>query len=106
MQCSILLPASGGLVGSPGVAWGCMRGGGMISVRVPVGLHRGAVNARTKCASRVRAQRVGHKVLPLSVCYKGTRWLGMHKQAGTRAGNHQRHTQQTPALQRRQKTLH
>ena len=26
-------------------------------------------------------------------CYKETRWLGMHKQAGTRAGNHQRHTQ-------------
>ena len=26
------------------------------------------------------------------VCYKETRWLGMHKQAGTRAGNHHRHT--------------
>ena len=27
----------------------------------------------------------------LFTCYKETRWLGMHKQAGTRAGN-QRHT--------------
>ena len=26
------------------------------------------------------------------LCYKDTRWLGMRKQAGTRAGNHQRHT--------------
>ena len=25
-------------------------------------------------------------------CYKETRWLGMHKPAGTTAGNHQRHT--------------
>ena len=25
-------------------------------------------------------------------CYKETQWLGMHKRAGTRAGNHQRHT--------------
>ena len=25
-------------------------------------------------------------------CYKETRWLSMHKQAGTRAGNHHRHT--------------
>ena len=24
-------------------------------------------------------------------CYRETRWLGMHKQAGPRAGNHQRH---------------
>ena len=27
-----------------------------------------------------------------SMSYKETRWLGMHKQAGTRAGNHLRHT--------------
>ena len=26
------------------------------------------------------------------VRYKETRWLGMHKQSGTRAGNHRRHT--------------
>ena len=39
-------------------------------------------------------------------CYKETRWLGMHKQAGTRAGSHQRHTQQTPAHQRRPTTLY
>ena len=30
-----------------------------------------------------------------------TRWLGMHKQAGARAVNHQRLTQQAPAHQRR-----
>ena len=39
-------------------------------------------------------------------CYKEMRWLGMHKQAGTRAGNHQRHTQQTPAHQHRPTMLH
>ena len=27
-----------------------------------------------------------------SWCYRETQWLGMHKQAGTRAGNHERHT--------------
>ena len=26
------------------------------------------------------------------VCYKETRWLGMHKQSGITAGNHRRHT--------------
>ena len=40
------------------------------------------------------------------MCCKETRWLGMHKQAGTMAGNHQRHTQQTPAHQCRPSTLH
>ena len=39
----------------------------------------------------------GSGALGLHICYKETRWLGMHKQAGTRAGNHHRHTQQTPA---------
>ena len=39
------------------------------------------------------------------LCYKEMRWLGMHKQAGTRARNYQRHTQQTPAHQRRATTL-
>ena len=40
-------------------------------------------------------------------CCKETRWLGMHKQTGTRAGNHQRHThtRRTPAHQRRPTTL-
>ena len=27
-----------------------------------------------------------------TVCYKETRWIGMHKQAGTRAGNQRTHT--------------
>ena len=31
------------------------------------------------------------------MCYKEMRWLGILKQAGTREGNHRRHTQQTPA---------
>ena len=45
------------------------------------------------------------QALFIVMCYKETRWLGMHKQAGTRTGNHQRLTQQTPAHQRRLTTL-
>ena len=53
----------------------------------------------TRCALLLRAR---------SMCYKDTRWLGMHKQTGTRAGNHQRHThtRRTSAHQRRPTTVH
>ena len=44
--------------------------------------------------------------LSWKVCHKETRWLGVHKQARTEAGVHQRHTQQTPARQCRSTTLH
>ena len=50
---------------------------------------------------------VGHFVGPCVLeCYRETRWLGMHKQVGTRAGNYQRHTQQTLAHQHRLTTRH
>ena len=34
----------------------------------------------------------------LYVCDKETRWLGIHKRAGTSAGNHRRHTQENIVL--------
>ena len=56
-------------------------------------------------SKRTVAGAPGYQILKWFCC-RETRWSGTHKQAGTRAGNHHRHTQQTPSHQCRPTALH
>ena len=84
------------------------------------------LQTREKCVRRRWRERdrrrnfvtlsyVGLKLRRYRVCcykemrwlsYREMLWLGMYNHAETRAGNHQRHTQQTPANQHWPTTLH
>ena len=69
-----------------------------------VGAHNGPARQKACRFARNKFALCGTSLLffvtLILVCYRETTWSGTQKQAGTKAGNHKWHTQQTPAHQR------
>ena len=84
----------------------CLRSSALVFTQAPSDMLIAKMFAELLVLGHV-VKRRGYKAAVVNaLCYKETRWLGIRKQAGNRAGNHQRHTRtRTPVHRRRQTTM-